>query len=119
MVDADITDEFRRLWSVRDACREAALAISSPNPEDDDLVKLAIVGFSYHQKTEDWRREHWREAKDLLDEFDETDASAAAKEFAMLAFGALLGLRSSGQLDDRGLSLGCAVLPGFIALKAV
>jgi hypothetical protein len=119
MSDSDVMDEFKRLLAAYDACVDAAHRMVSPNAEDDVFTKMAIVGFSYHQKTEEWQREHWVEAKEFLKAFDQPEDSATAKGFAMLAVGALLGLRSSGRLDERGLSVGCAVLPGFIAAKAL
>lgn len=112
-----IFDEFERLWASYRFCAEEADRLSTPNAEDDEFIKMAIVGFSYHQKTEEWRQEHWKLAKQYLAESSDLGDSSKTKKFAMLALGTLLGLYSAGKIDDRVYWHGHVLLPGFILNK--
>jgi hypothetical protein len=114
-------DEFARLLSAFPDARSAARQLTTPNREDDDDIKMAIVGFSYHRATEDWSRRHYEFIRsrcdgelsdDALQEHGE--AAAIFRSFACLALGALLGLRDSSQIDETGFVLGDAQLPGFM-----
>jgi hypothetical protein len=51
--------EFGRLLSGFSIAHDAARHLTTPNREDDDNIKMAIVGFSYHRATEDWSRQHY------------------------------------------------------------
>lgn len=114
-------DEFARLLSAFPVARDAARRLITPNREDDDDIKMAIVGFSYHRATEDWSRQHYefiqsRCEGELSDRalHEHGEAAAIFRAFACLALGALLGLRDSRQIDDTGFALGDAQLPGFM-----
>ena len=114
-------DEFARLLGVFSVARNAAQTLASPNAQDDDDVKMAIVGFSYHTPTEQWSLQHYSFIRsrcdgELSDQAlqDRGDGVAVFRAFACLALGALLGLYSSGQIDDTTFALGDAQLPGFM-----
>jgi len=115
------TDEFARLLSAYSVARDTARQLTTPNQEDDDDIKMAIVGFSYHRATEDWSRHHYEFIRSRCDgELSDRalhkhgEAAAIFRAFACLALGALLGLRDSRQIDDTGFALGDAQLPGFM-----
>ena len=114
-------DEFSRLLSGFSGARDAARHLSTPNPDDDGDIKMAIVGFSFHRATEAWAREHHQFIRSSCDgELSDSalnwhgEAAAIYRAFACLALGALLGLRASGQIADSGFELGEAQLPGFM-----
>jgi len=117
MTQSDIFPEFERLWASYASYSNAAGHLSSPNAKDDDFIKMAIVGFGSHQKTEEWGAKHWELAKQYLDECAEAEGTEKMKKFSMLALGALLGLKSAGKLDDRLYLIGSMWLPGFVLLK--
>ena len=114
-------DEFARLLSAFPVARDAARQLTTPNREDDDDIKMAIVGFSYHQATEHWSRDHYEFIRGRCDgELSDDalhghgEAAAGFRSFACLALGALLGLRDSRQIDETRFALGDAQLPGFM-----
>ena len=117
MSESDIFDEFERLWQSFDVCRQSAESLDSPNPQDDQFMKMAIVGFSYHDKTENWQQGHFKIAREYADECLRLGDEANVAKFNLLALGALLGLYSSGKLDDRLYRTGYALLPGFALSK--
>lgn len=117
MNESDVMDEYERLWDSFTACQEAAAGLESPNPEDRGPIKMAIVGFSHHDKTENWAHGHFEIAKRYLDEEDALGDSMVMKEYNMLALGALLGMYSAAKIDDRVCGIGCALLPGFVMGK--
>jgi len=125
MAKLDIPEEFGRLLSRFDELRALASSISSPNPEDDDLIKLAIVGFSFSRPTESWSRPHLEYVRRLLAGDYSVDSvawweSAAdrVRQFAALAFGYLLGQSEAAQLSGDQIKMALAVLPGFIAANS-
>jgi hypothetical protein len=114
-------NEFAQLLSSFSVARDAARHLCTPNREDDDDIKMAIVGFSYHRATEDWSRQHYEFIRgrcegELSDRelHEHGEAAAIFRAFACLALGALLGLRDSRQIDDTGFALGDAQLLGFM-----
>jgi len=103
---------------------ELASGIKSPNPEDDDCIKAAIIGFSYESATEDWNIKHFDFIKsklernyssDILD-FYGNDGPIVAK-FACLCYGYLLGMYQAGKIDDQSFGESEAQLPGLIELS--
>lgn len=116
-------DEFARLLNAFPIARDAARRLTMPNAEDDDDIKMAIVGFSYHQATEYWSHQHYEFIRsrcegELSDRalHSHGDAAAIFRAFACLALGALIGMHGSQQIDDTGFELGDAQLPGFMYL---
>jgi hypothetical protein len=115
--ERDVYDEFERLWCCYASCLTAADSLGSPNPEDNSFIKLAIVGFSHHDNVRNWQPRHYQIAREYLDECEKLDDSDNTKRFNMLALGALLGLYSSGKIDDRVYRIGYILLPGFVMAK--
>ena len=113
--------EFARLLSDFSAAREIARQLATPNREDDDDIRLVIVGFSYHSVTENWSLQHYHFIRRrCLGELSDNDLSghgdkrAVFRAFACLALGSLLGLYDAQQIDDSAFELGDALLPGFM-----
>ncbi len=117
MSESDIFEEFERLWRSFAVCCQSAETMDSPNPEDDQFIKMAIVGFSYHEKTENWQPAHFKIARQYADECARLGDPAKLRKFNLLALGALLGLYSSGRVDERLYGIGYALLPGFVLSK--
>ena len=117
MSESDIFDEFERLWHSFGVCCRSAEALDSPNPQDDQFIKMAIVGFSYHDKTENWQQGHFTIARRYVDECTRLGDPPKLGKFNLLALGALLGLYSAGKIDDRLYGIGYALLPGFVMSK--
>ncbi len=117
MSESDIFDEFERLWRSFAVCSRAAETLDSPNREDDQFIKVAIVGFSYHDKTENWHQGHFKIAKQYSGESARLGDPPKLRKFNLLAVGALLGLYSAGKVDDRVYGIGYALLPGFVLSK--
>jgi hypothetical protein len=110
-----------RLLERFDSLRTAAENLPSPNPEDDLLTRLAIVGFSQAERTERWSRAH----QQLLVQYHEQEltpevlafhgpAATVWSQFACLAFGLLLGAYSAGRIAELEYYRGVATLPGFM-----
>ncbi len=117
MSESDIFDEFERLWRSFAASCQSAETLNSPNREDDQFIKMAIVGFSYHDKTGNWQQGHFTIARKYADECARLGDPPKLKKFNLLALGALLGLYSAGKVDDRLYGIGYALLPGFVLSK--
>ncbi len=117
MSDSDIFDEFERLWCSFAACCRSAETLSSPNSEDNQFIKMAIVGFSFHDRTENWQQGHFKIARQYADECASLGDPTNLRKFNLLALGALLGLYSAKKVDDRLYGIGYALLPGFVLSK--
>jgi hypothetical protein len=117
MTESDIFDEFQKLWRSFSICCQAAETLDSPDPEDDQFIKMAIVGFSYHDKTENWEHGHFKLARQYDDESARLGDSDNLRKFNLLALGSILGLYSAGKIDERLYRLGYALLPGFVMSK--
>lgn len=113
----ELFDDFEQLLANYSACLECADGLESPNPEDSRFTKMAIVGFSHYEDTSNWQRGHFEIASDYLAESESIDLPEGAKLYSMLALGALLGMHSAGQIDDRVFRVGLALLPGFVFYK--
>ncbi len=117
MTESDIFDDFERRWQAVSGCWRIACDLKSPNSEDGNLIKMAIVGFSYHDKTENWAVGHCKIAERYLKESEDVGDSEDIRKFSMLALGSLLGMYSAGKIDDRLYGIGYALLPGFVLGK--
>lgn len=114
MTDSDIYAEFEYLWEHLEEIVERALLLDVPDPS---IIKVAIAGFRRHQAAEEWKKGHLdivvQHAKQLFD----LDAEDLELEFSMMAHGALLGLYSSGKIDDRLYRIGYILITGFVMKK--
>jgi hypothetical protein len=77
---------------------------------------MAVVGFSYHDRTENWAQRHFEIAHAYLDESDSLEDPSPIKLYSMLALGSLLGMYSASKIDDSVYRNGSALLPGFVML---
>ena len=103
---------FERLFDDLPSAREIAAAVASSNPEDDLLIRTAIVGYCYHQEAESW-------GSDELDfvsrrRSEVADFDPLWIEFVCLASGYLLGAYQTGMLGEGECALFEAQLPGFM-----
>jgi len=94
---------FRKLWEDLARVREKVALLESPNPEDDRMVKFAIVGYSYHRPVESWGRDEFEFVAQRRREVAESDPRWV--EFVCLASGYLLGLAQSGSLSESECAL--------------
>ena len=117
MTESDIFDDFERRWQAASGCWLTACNLTSPNLEDSNLIKMAIVGFSYHDKTENWAVGHYKIAERHLKESEDVGDSEDIRKFNMLVLGSLLGMYSVGKIDERLYGIGYALLPGFVLGK--
>ncbi len=117
MNESDIYDEFEKLWRSFETCCRCAESLKSPNPRDNEFIKMAIVGFSCHDRTENWQQGHFEIANRYSLDCERLGDTDNAKRFNLLAVGALLGLYSAGKIDDRLYGIGYALLPGFVLSK--
>lgn len=108
---------FRRLCDDLPAIRAQVAALESPNPEDDRMIKMAIVGYGYHQPVEAWGREEYEFVTKRRQEVE--DQGPLWVEFVCLATGYLLGLYQSGGCSKREFALFEAQLPGLMWYEAV
>ncbi len=115
---------FMRLLRRFQQLRERAHTLSTPNPEDDLLARLAIVGFSHVQRTEAWSVSHYT----ALQAFRRSETStfpsihgqhaSTWEQYACLVFGFLLGAQSRGRISELEFSRGLFLLSAFMWLHA-
>jgi hypothetical protein len=103
---------FRLLWEQLPEIREKVALLESPNPDDDRMIKFAIVGYSYHQSIESWGRAEFDFVASRRVEV--SDFGPRWVEFVCLASGYLLGLYQAGRCAERDCALFEAQLPGFM-----
>jgi hypothetical protein len=115
--ESDIFDEFERLWTSFDTYCQSAELLHSPDPHDDQFIRMAVIGFSCHDDIKNWRQDHFKIAREYADESIQLGDSTRLTKFNLLALGALLGLYSTSKLDDRLYRIGYALLPGFVMGK--
>ena len=108
---------FQRLCDDLPLIREMVATLESPNPEDDDPVKFAIVGYSYHQSTDSWGSEEFEFV--ALRRQEVTDFESMWIKFTCLASGYLLGLYQSGGCTNSEFALFEAQLPGLMWYHSV
>jgi hypothetical protein len=107
---------FQRLCDELPYARETAAAIESPNPEDDLLIKIGIVGYCYHQTIESWGSDELDFVSRRRGEVEDFDPLWI--EFVCFASGYLLGLFQAGELSEAKSALFEAQLPGFMWLHS-
>jgi len=118
ITEANILTEFNRLWDVVPQSWQMACNLVSPNEEDSDILKMAMIGFSCHDKMENWKQGHFKIAQCYLKECDSLGDSEDMKKINMLLLGALLGMYSAGKIDDGLYRTGYILLPGFVMGRA-
>jgi len=108
--------EFERLLRKFGRDFQTAKALVTPNIEDSLEVRSAIVGFSYHAKTEAWGPNHLA----YIQRHISTISSLAGPElhFSCLCIGFLLGLFQADKITEQQFRLAETQLGGFIMLNA-
>jgi alkylation response protein AidB-like acyl-CoA dehydrogenase len=123
MTAQDWQTHFETLLQALPDLIRASRRLESPNPEDDEFVKLGIVGFLQSAPLEQWTRMHCEVIRDLragayadeqLEWFEESGRAVA--QFACVFYGFLLGLDALGHLSEVDRELAQALLPGFISM---
>jgi hypothetical protein len=109
-----LVDDFHRDMDL-------AKSLESCNPQDDLVIKMAIVGFSYNSSTQDWAKDHYnmvtsRLGRDYHDteiaEYGENGLNV--KLFFALAFGFLLGQYQEQVISEDEFRLEDMQIPGII-----
>ena len=96
--------------------RQQVEMLKSPIPDDDRMVRFAILGYSYSQPTETWGRDEFDFVASRRLEVQEFGPLWV--EFVCLASGYLLGLYKAAKCNDREFALFEAQLPGFMWLNS-
>lgn len=110
--EAQMFSYFSQIWDQLPRIRELASSLESPNAEDDQLVKIAIAGYSYHQPVESWGRNEFDFVKKRRDEVAGYDSKWI--EFVCAASGYLLSLYQSDQINDTQCFQFKMLLPGYM-----
>lgn len=84
---------FELLLNALPSVREKVAKLESPNPEDDQMVKFAMVGFCYNQVLSEWGWEEFNFVATRRQEVADFDQKWI--EFVCLATGYLLGMRKA------------------------
>ena len=114
MTDSDIYAEFEDIWKNLDALVEETGVWDADSP---DVLELSHYGFQRHQAAEEWKEGHLRIAALYAKELFEMDAKDEEMDFSLIALGSLLGLFSSGRIDERLYRIGYFLIPGFLMAK--
>jgi hypothetical protein len=107
--------QFELLWDDLPNIRRKVAALELPI-SDDDMVKTAITGYSYHQPIASWGRDEVEVLTCRRREI--ADLGRRWEEFVCLASGYLLGLYQSGRCNGADRTLFEALLPGFMWLHS-
>lgn len=122
----DLTVEFSSNLQSFEKLLKVSQEIQTPNSEDDEFIKAAIVGFSKYAPTEQWTRDHYVFIKKYRDS-DYSDESLAcfhgrqARKMALfvcLCLGTLLGMFQSEKITEDEFVIAEAQLPGYLMLYA-
>lgn len=105
---ARLLDEFPRL------CRAADTLDELPRKHDANVVRLAIIGYSFHCNTGTWTDRDAQLVKDCRAAMPSAAFSQAWISFACLITGFLVGVRRSGTANDMEAMLAESLLPGFM-----
>ena len=105
---AQLLDEFPRL------IRAAELLDGLPREQDVNVVRLAIIGYSFHCNTGTWTDRDAQVVKDCRAAMPSMAFSPAWISFACLITGYLIGVRRSATASDMEAMLAESLLPGFM-----
>ncbi len=121
----DINLEFEFLLKNFARLTQKAQNLESPNPEDDQFIKAAMVGFSKYSRTEEWAQEHYRYIQSYrMGDYSDTslavlhgEKAGKAAVFACLCLGLLLGMYQAEEISDEEFKIAEAQLPGFMLMN--
>jgi len=105
---ARLLDEFPRL------IRAAEMLDELPREHDVNVVRLAIIGYSFHCNTGTWTDRDAHLVKECRAAMPSTAFSPAWISFACLITGYLIGVRRGGFASDMEAMLAESLLPGFM-----
>ena len=103
---------FQKLSDDLPTIQEKVATLQSPNVEDDDPVKFAIIGYSYHRPVEGWGQEEFDFVNSRRQEVADFDTLWV--NFTCLASGYLVGLYQSGRCGNSEFAPFEAQLAGFM-----
>ncbi len=108
-----VVDLFEHLLKHCPFLIETALATVTPNAEDTDEIKAAIVGFYQFTEPENWTFEYWQSVHNWLTSILFTEMvgqtlpdKASLSLFGGLAYGAMLGKWHSSELSEAEFTVG-------------
>ncbi len=107
---------FDLLWNELPRIRDQVTQFDAPNPDDDLMVKFAMVGYAFHRRIDAWGCEESAFVASRRREV--ADLGPRWVEFVCLASGYLLGLYQAGLCNDSEFAHLEALLPGFMWLHA-
>jgi hypothetical protein len=107
---------FDLLWNDLAEIRKKAALLESPNPQDDRMVKLSMVGYSYHRPIASWGCDEYEILASRRR--DSADLGPRWVEFVCLVSGYLLGMHQAGRCSDTEYARLEAQLPGFMWLHS-
>jgi len=105
---ARLLEEFPKL------IRAADLLDELPREFDVNVVRLAMIGYSFHCNTGTWSDRDAQLVKDCRAAMPSMAFSPAWISFACLITGYLIGVRRSGRANDMEAMLAESLLPGFM-----
>lgn len=122
----NIIEEFKSILNHYDRYASVAIKMKTPNPEDDEFIRAAIVGFSQHAPTEEWTHSHYEyilnyrqgDFSDKSFEFLYGEKALKVALFACLCLGALLGMYQIAEISEDEYKIAEGQLPGFMLLHA-
>jgi hypothetical protein len=103
-----LVDQFPRL------CEAADLLEGLPPEHDANVVRLAIIGYSFHCNTGTWTEDDSALVRDCRANMPVVAFSPAWISFACLVTGYMIGVRRSGIASDLEALHGESILPGFM-----
>jgi hypothetical protein len=95
-------------------CRAADLMEDLPREHDAVVVRLAMIGYSFHCNTGTWTPGDSSAVKDCRAAMPVAAFSPAWISFACLVTGYLIGVRRSRTANDMEAMLAESLLPGFM-----
>jgi hypothetical protein len=111
----DPLDEFARLLEeFPRLCAAAELLDGLPPEHDAAVVRLAIIGYSFHCNTGTWSEQDSALVRDCRATMPVTAFSQAWISFACLVTGFMIGVRRSLAASDLGALHAESLLPGFM-----
>ena len=115
--ESDILNEFEHLYNNYKLYHDSALKIISPNKNDSEYIKIAIMGFSKNSKSLNWNINHFNLIENYFKEYIECGICEIEIKFSLLAVGSMLGLYFENKIDDRLYKYSIILLPGFVMGK--
>jgi hypothetical protein len=92
---------------------ELALVVNTPNPEDTEEIKCAIVGFSVYSATENWDRGHYSFVNSRLTEAPEP-YEREVRLLQAMCLGGLCGMAFERSITETEFQLADIQLPGYL-----